>query len=91
MINFMLPTLGAITLDGTWLITLGAVLVAGIVIKNRNNISIIGSESNINSDSNRNMNVEKDKVDIQSYDINDENTNVIEDEKIVIEEEKILN
>ncbi len=53
MINFMLPTqIGAITIDGTWLIILGVIIVAGIIYKNRANISLKSSENNINNDAN---------------------------------------
>ena len=53
MINFMLPTqIGAITIDGTWLIILGVIIVAGIIYKNRANISLKSSENNINNDTN---------------------------------------
>lgn len=53
MINFMLPTqIGAITIDGTWLIILGVIIVAGIIYKNRANISLKSSDNNINNDTN---------------------------------------
>lgn len=53
MINFMLPTqIGAITIDGTLLIILGVIIVAGIIYKNRANISLKSSENNINNDAN---------------------------------------
>ena len=55
----MLPVqLGAMTLDGTWLILLGIIAVAGIVYKNRNNISLASTNSNINENTNVNANMQ---------------------------------
>jgi len=87
MINFMLPTqIGAITLDGTWLIAVGVILVAGIIYYNRNNISLMSSETNINKDSNINSNMEIEKVDIQTSQFKEDEIRNLEEENIVLDE-----
>lgn len=83
----MLPTqIGGITLDGTWLIAVGVILVAGIIYYNRNNISLMSSETNINKDSNMNRNVETEKVDIQTSQFKEDEIKNLEEENIVLEE-----
>ncbi len=102
MINFMLPVqLGAITFDGTWLIVLGILAVAGIVYKNRSNISLTstGSITNENTDINSNYELEEDsvqsstiKVNVESEEFN--NTSVkesVEDFSQEVEKEKVFN
>lgn len=87
MINFMLPTqIGAITLDGTWLIAVGVILVAGIIYYNRNNISLMSSETNINKDSNINSNMEIEKVDIQTSQFKEDEIRNLEEENNVLDE-----
>lgn len=91
MINFMLPTqIGAITIDGTWLIILGVIIVAGIIYKNRANISLKSSENNINNDTNvLNETVMEETEDSISKTKN--NQNVDNEEVSNLEKEKLLN
>lgn len=91
MINFMLPTqIGAITIDGTWLIILGVIIVAGIIYKNRDNISLKSSENNINNDTNvLNETVMEETEDSISKTKN--NQNVDNEEVSNLEKEKLLN
>lgn len=75
MINFMLPVqLGAMTFDGTWLIALGILAVAGILYNNRNNISLTSTESNINENDNLNTNIQLEENAVEDSEVN-ENTN----------------
>lgn len=92
MINFMLPTqIGAITIDGTWLIILGVIIVAGIIYKNRANISLKSSENNINNDTNvLNETVMEETEDSISKTKNNQNVDI--DEEVSNEEkEKLFN
>ena len=92
MINFMLPTqIGAMTIDGTWLIVFGIIIVAGIIYKNRENISLTSSETNKNNDSNINSTLDNIKTDIQTTEVVDNNTEVFNEEQPTLEKEKILN
>ena len=92
MINFMLPTqIGAMTLDGTWLIAIGIIAVAGIIYKNRNNISLTGTETNINKDSNTNKTIEVNETDIQTNKREENNIEDLDEEEITMEKETILN
>lgn len=92
MINFMLPTqIGAITIDGTWLIILGVIIVAGIIYKNRANISLKSSENNINNDTNvLNETVLEETEDSISKSKNNQNV-VIDEEVSNLEKEKLFN
>lgn len=92
MINFMLPTqIGAITIDGTWLIILGVIIVAGIIYKNRANISLKSSDNNINNDTNvLNETVLEETEDSISKTKNNQNVDI--DEEVSNEEkEKLFN
>lgn len=92
MINFMLPTqIGAMTLDGTWLIVIGIIAVGGIIYKNRSNITLTGTETNINKDSNINNTLEINETDIQNNKREEKNIEVLDDEEITLEKETILN
>lgn len=92
MINFMLPTqIGAITIDGTWLIILGVIIVAGIIYKNRANISLKTSENNINNDTNvLNEIVMEETEDSISKTKNNQNID-IDEEVSNVEKEKLFN
>ncbi|MEE1117008.1 hypothetical protein [Methanosphaera sp.] len=92
MINFMLPTqIGAITIDGTWLIILGVIIVAGIIYKNRANISLKSSDNNINNDTNvLNETVLEETEDSISKTKNNQNVD-IDEEVSNLEKEKLFN
>lgn len=92
MINFMLPTqIGAITIDGTWLIILGVIIVAGIIYKNRANISLKTSENNINNDTNvLNETVMEETEDSISKTKNNQYVD-IDEEVSNVEKEKLFN
>ena len=88
----MLPTqIGAITIDGTWLIILGVIIVAGIIYKNRANISLKSSDNNINNDTNvLNETVLEETEDSISKTKNNQNVDI--DEEVSNEEkEKLFN
>lgn len=96
MIDYMLPLqFGAITLDGSWLILLGILAVAGIVLKNRNNISVSVTDSLTNE----NRKLEENNVLISEVDENIETEELnkvhakepVEDLNVEAEKEKVFN
>lgn len=87
----MLPIqIGAMTIDGTWLIAIGIILVVGIIYKNRNNISLTSSQTNVNTDSNVSTAIEKNS-DIENTEVKENNMEVLNEEKLPLEKEEILN
>lgn len=55
--NFMLPSAGAFTIDGTLILAIGVLAVIGIVYKYRSNISLTNTDIIIDEDINSNKNV----------------------------------
>ncbi|WP_323736844.1 hypothetical protein PXD04_02440 [Methanosphaera sp. ISO3-F5] len=55
--NFMLPSAGAFTIDGTLILAIGVLAVIGIVYKYRSNISLTNTDIIIDEDTNSNKNV----------------------------------